>query len=93
VNQTYKQYEQACKVVVAAFVDKYYGGGADVHFIGDECDGVVNVNDEFYDVSFMAECLRLGINKNKMFEYHDMAMNSYQEGKTFVRLRHWMKME
>ena len=74
-SPTYLNYESACKAVVDVFVLKYFKDRPYIDCVGDECDGVVNINDYFFDVQFMAKCLRLGLTKKRVFGYYDYSLN------------------
>ena len=90
---TYLNYESACKTVVDIFVLKYFKDRPYVDFIGDECDGVVNINDYFFSVQFMAKCLKLGIVRKKMFDYYDYQLDAYSKKGTLMNLESWLKLK
>jgi hypothetical protein len=79
MNKTITKYDKVCLAVIKEFVEKYFVDkdykfeDVDYFAIGDELDGVICINDYFFDFRHMAECLRINPTKEQVFGYYDYA--------------------
>lgn len=84
------QYFTICEAIVDEFVKTYLGRSVDVHNIGDEKDGVWNINDYFFSLSDMVDALELEVSEKDLFDWYyqwiDVNEKRKMNLKNFIRL-------
>lgn len=89
MSQILTNYELACESIALEFTLQYYADvDSEFYWIGDQVGGLLSVNDEFYDMQFMVEALRLKIGVKKMFEYYEYKMDP--KVKSPNKMEYWM---
>lgn len=91
-----KNWEEMTEYLAQDFMDKYFKNGStrDSWWVCEEVGGVLFVNDYFFDLKFIVECLRKSVPVKKMFAYYDYSTNVDWKGKDTevkMNLNHWLR--
>lgn len=94
MSEFIKEWERATDNLAQYFSAKYFGDGADIHWIANEIGGVLYINDYFFNLSDIVDFIRYEYSKEKMFEYYDYRLN---EKAVFhnspVNIKNWIKLK
>lgn len=88
-----KNYEKSCEAVLADFVNIYYEGGEcvdSVDWVGGEVGGIVAINDEIYNFSYILKVLSSGLTKEQNAEYYDYCNNQYSKKESPLKIKAWL---
>lgn len=95
-NKVLKAYNEACDALAAEFVATYYpcepeGEEADCDWVADEPGGVLNVGDEYWDMSTMVQALDLNADEDKLFNWYWGSVEAPREN-GFPSLKNYLKL-
>jgi len=95
MTKTLKLWETATNNLVQAFVNRHFGRTAYWYFIAEECGGVVDCCDRFFDLSEIVDFTRYGYTSEEMFAYKDQALEILTQNPkaTIVNIKNWKKIK
>ena len=75
------KFNKAVDELTEFFVKKYFDKDADFYFISDEREGVLSVNDYFFNLEDIITSIRFNATEKQLFEWYDMALTASLENK------------
>ena len=94
-NDAWLKYNDACKKLIIAFLEKYYPEESldTVYFVGGEkYTGVFECCDRHYSIDFVQECLNLNATFEDMDSYQEYVLQCMLQGKEEgINFKTWVK--
>jgi len=69
-----EKWELSTTELVENFVNKYFDKDTDWYAVSDEIEGVICVNDYFWNLEDIVSCVRYNPSRKKLFQYYDYAI-------------------
>jgi len=90
MNKALEKWKKATQELAEAFVDEYFEE-PEYWWVDDEIGGVFFVDDYFFCVDKMVEAFQLKATFEQIVEYHDLEMESVENGKVLANFRNFVK--
>lgn len=78
------KYYVACNKLAGEFVEKYYGTEYldDYSWVADSVGEILIIRDEFYDMTQIAEIMKLEATEGQVFDWYHMKLDYHMKGET-----------
>lgn len=88
-----EKYWKACQGIADVFIKKYYSEEADGDWVGGEVGGVIFICDDFWGFDDLVTAIQFKAPKEKLFKWYYESFDRHQEGRSFVNLKTYLKMQ
>ncbi len=93
-----QQWEKATKNLLDEFLKIYFVDedipieDIDVYWVGDEIGGVCFINDMYFGLDDLVNCLRHKPSRDQMWDWYYKSLEAYEKGESFPNLKNFIKL-
>jgi hypothetical protein len=94
IKEKLEELEKATNDVALMFAKKYYYTD-DFHWVADDVGGVLNISDDFFELTDIVDYMRYEYPTDKMFEHHQYAQEMWEkeEEDSIICIRDYIKIK